>query len=52
MIKECALDFDEDRRKVFIVNTEQGKKYFLPKLIVKLMSLLQESNSSRQPGRE
>ena len=28
MVKENELDFDDDRKKMFIINTDSGKRYF------------------------
>ena len=32
MVKENELDFDDDRKKMFIINTDSGKRYCLIKL--------------------
>ena len=31
VVKENELDFDEDRKKMFIINTDSGKRYCLIK---------------------
>ena len=31
VVKENELDFDDDRKKMFIINTDSGKRYFKKK---------------------